>query len=181
MTRPETPPTGGPTKDEILAISLQKLGLESDDIFADIGCGTGKVTLHAARRVRHVHAVDMRESAYLWTKSEIEKNQAENITLYYGDAVDMLTSLDHLDTAFIGGSQRLEEIIRELSRLRVRSLVINAVMLETLHTAIESLRRYNLIHEVIQVQISKSVPIAGGIMLKPLDPIFIIHGGINKC
>ena len=35
---------GGPTKAEIIAIALEKLQIESGEIFADIGCGTGNVS-----------------------------------------------------------------------------------------------------------------------------------------
>jgi cobalt-precorrin-6B (C15)-methyltransferase len=39
---PDKPPTGGPTKDEVLAIAMHKLDLKPADIFADIGCGPEK-------------------------------------------------------------------------------------------------------------------------------------------
>jgi cobalt-precorrin-6B (C15)-methyltransferase len=36
--------SGGPTKPEIIAVSLSKLGLRDGDSFADVGCGTGSVS-----------------------------------------------------------------------------------------------------------------------------------------
>jgi precorrin-6B methylase 2 len=36
-----------------------------------------------------------------------------------------------------------------------------------------------MFHEVTLVQVSKSMPLAGGFMLKPLDPVFIITGGCS--
>jgi cobalt-precorrin-6B (C15)-methyltransferase len=42
---------GGPTKDEVMAVSLAKLALRPDDIFADIGCGTGRIAVAAAPSV----------------------------------------------------------------------------------------------------------------------------------
>ncbi|MDD1724457.1 MAG: methyltransferase domain-containing protein, partial [Methanospirillum sp.] len=168
-------------KDEILAIALQKLGLMPGDIFADIGCGTGKVTLAAASQVTRVHAIDIREEAYRWTEGEVKRCNASNVILYHDDAAMVLASLERLDTAFVGGSRNLGVIVRELARLQVRSLVITAVLLTTLHTAIESLTGYGMFREVIHVQVSKSVLIAGGIMLKPIDPVYIIHGGASSC
>ncbi len=173
------PPTGGPTKDEVLAISFQKIALKQGDIFADIGCGTGRVSIEAAMLAAHVHAIDIRESACEYVKHEIKKAGISNITVHYGDAAILLKSFEKIDSAFIGGSKNLPEVIKELARMKVRSFVINAVMLSTLNTAITVLEEYDLFKEVIMVQISKSTPIADGIMLKPLDPIYIIQGGVN--
>ena len=172
-----SPPAGGPTKDEILAISLFKLGLAPEDIFADLGCGTGRVSLQVAPRVKKVHAVDIRAEACSWTEQEIRKTKINNISVYHGDNRAFLSTIDHLDTVFIGGSQGLEEVIDLLAQLEIRTLIINAVMIETVYTAVTSLRKYGLFREVISAQISRSYPIGKGIMFKPLDPVFIICGG----
>ncbi len=51
----QTKPAGGPTQDEIMAISLFKMGLQREDTVLDIGCGTGKISLAAARVVTKVY------------------------------------------------------------------------------------------------------------------------------
>jgi len=175
------PPKGGPTKDEILAISLYKLGLSPDDIFADLGCGTGRISIEAARRVKIVHAVDLRNDACEWTKQDALSKGVSNITVHHRENAAFLKDLDTLDTAFIGGSQGLDEVISVLVDLNVRSLVINAVMLETVHTAVSSLRKNGIFKEVISANISRSYPIGSGLMFKPLDPVFIICGGCIQC
>jgi len=43
--------SGGPTQDEILAISLSKLSPNKNEIMADIGCGTCKVSIAASGTV----------------------------------------------------------------------------------------------------------------------------------
>ncbi|WP_181391281.1 precorrin-6Y C5,15-methyltransferase (decarboxylating) subunit CbiT [Methanospirillum stamsii] len=173
----EKPPTGGPTKDEILAIALQKLGLHPDDIFADIGCGTGKVTITTSPLVSEIHAIDVREEASRWTEQEIIRLNIRNVTIHHKDAVEVLSSLEKLDTAFVGGSRNLTDVLFHLARLRVRTVVISAVLLETLNSAIKTLQEYEMFHEVIHIQVSKSMPLAGGIMLKPIDPVYLIIGG----
>ena len=176
-----TPPKGGPTKDEIFAISLFKLGLTQEDIFADLGCGTGRISIEAARMVRTVHAVDRRIEACEWTEQEAKSRGCSNISVHHGENLDVIRSLHSLDTAFVGGSQGLEEVIIALLDLNVRSLVINAVMIETVQTAVSVLRKYGAFREVISVNISRSHPIGSGLMFKPLDPVFIICGGRSRC
>jgi cobalt-precorrin-6B (C15)-methyltransferase len=175
------PPKGGPTKDEILAISLYKLGLSPDDIFADLGCGTGRISIEAAGKVKTVHAVDRRKEACEWIKQDAKNRGITNISIHYNENAAFLKSLNHLDTAFIGGTQSLDDVIRILAELNVRSIVINAVMLETVHIAVKNFRRYGIFKEVILAHISRSYPISSDIMLKPLDPVFIIHGGTTSC
>jgi cobalt-precorrin-6B (C15)-methyltransferase len=175
---PASPPKGGPTKDEVLAISLFKLGLLKNDVFADLGCGTGKVSVNAAPLVQKVHAVDIRKEACSWTENEVKKQEIPNISVHLSENNEFISSLDHLDAAFIGGSQGISDVIDTLAELRTRTVVINAVMLETVSTSVKALRDNGMFKEVISVQISRSYPIGAGIMFKPIDPVFIICGGI---
>ena len=57
---------GGPTQPEVMAVSLEKLGVQPGDTVADIGCGTGTVTKAIAALAGesgHVYAVDRRSAA----------------------------------------------------------------------------------------------------------------------
>ena len=62
-------PAGGPTQDEVMAISLFKMGLRSEDTLLDLGCGTGKVSIAAAGLVQKVYAVDRRPEAISYAKN----------------------------------------------------------------------------------------------------------------
>lgn len=176
-----SPPKGGPTKDEILAISLYKLGLSKRDIFADLGCGTGRVSIEAAPHVQTVHAVDIREEACAWTERQVAAKRLANITVHYSENNSFLSTIDHLDAAFVGGSQGLTDVIDSLAALDTRTIVVNAVMLETVSIAVKALKENKMFKEVVTAQISRSYPIGTGIMFKPLDPVFIICGGRDKC
>ena len=183
MERKESrsPPAGGPTKEEILAIVLGKLGLQPDDTFADLGCGTGRVSLEAAGRVHAVYAVDRREEACEWTRRQAAEAGARNISVHHGENAAFLSTLPRLDAAFVGVSQGIEEVISRLSVLNVRTVVINAVMLETAHRAVSALRDRGMFREVIMANIAKSHQIGSGIMFRPLDPVYIICGGRDGC
>ncbi|MFA7304724.1 MAG: methyltransferase domain-containing protein, partial [Methanoregula sp.] len=67
-----TMPAGGPTQDEIMAISLFKLGLLPEDCLLDLGCGTGKISRAAASLVKQVCAVDRRQDAIRYAKEQAE-------------------------------------------------------------------------------------------------------------
>jgi len=168
---------GGPTKDEIMAISLFKLGLCPEDTFADIGCGTGKISLAASYSAQQVYAIDRREEAIAAAREHAEQAGARNITFIHGDAVDFLASADRIDCAFVGGSGNLERVLRQLHTRGTRSIVINAVQIETVHKAISTLQTLGIFKEAIHVQVSRSSTIGGGIMFRPINPVYIICGG----
>lgn len=168
---------GGPTKDEILAVALFKLDLRPTDTFADIGCGTGRVSIHAARRVRWVHAVDLRGEAVTYARKEAKTAGISNIDFHCGNAVEILPALDRMDAAFVGGSKDLSAVLSILVEHGIRSVVVSAVKLDTITTAIAAMRELGIFREAIQVQVSRTHPIGGGLMWKPLDPVTLIVGG----
>ncbi|HDR73528.1 MAG TPA: precorrin-6Y C5,15-methyltransferase (decarboxylating) subunit CbiT [Methanoculleus sp.] len=168
--------SGGPTQDEILAISLAKMDLREGDVVADIGCGTGKVAIAAARRAARVIAVDRRPEAIAHAREAIMKAGCGNIDLIGGEAAEMLEGVDYLDCAFVGGSRDIERVLDLLSSRVRRCVVVNAVLLETLHRAADTLSALGFFVEVVHVQVSRSRPLAGGLMLEPINPIFIITG-----
>ncbi len=168
---------GGPTRDEIMAVSLQKLGLRSGDIVVDIGCGTGKVAVHAAPFVQKVYAVDIREEAIACTREEVARCGISNIEVSCEHGADLIMRLPHIDCAFIGGSRDLSRVLSLLAGKQVRSVVVNAVLLSTLHEAVSTMEELGIFREVVQVMVSRSSALAGGLMFRPLDPVFIITGG----
>jgi cobalt-precorrin-6B (C15)-methyltransferase len=167
---------GGPTQDEILAISLAKMDLREGDVVADIGCGTGKVAIAAAGRAARVIAVDRRPEAIAVAREAIGKAGYANIDLIQAEAAEMLEGVASLDCAFVGGSGDLEQVLELLSSRLRRNVVVNAVLLETLHRAVETLRALGFAVEVVHVQVSRSRPLAGGMMLEPKNPVYIITG-----
>lgn len=160
-----------------MAVSLAKLSLRSSDIFADIGCGTGTVAVEAARWVRKVHAVDLREEAVAATKELAMTHGITNIEVCLGQGADLLEQLPHADAVFIGGTRNLPAVLSLLPGKGVRSVVVNAVLLSSLQQAVGTMQDLGIFREVVHVAVSRSSPLAGGLMLRPLDPVFIIVGG----
>lgn len=172
---------GGPTQEEVIAVALQKMRLRSGDVVADIGCGSGAVAIEASKRCAKVYAIDMREEAFLATCTNAAAAGAGNIEALHMDAVEALQSIDRLDAAFVGGSKRLPELLDLLSSRVQGRIVVDAVLLRTLDEAVECMDRLGILHEVLQVQVSRSLPLAGSMMFKPIDPVFMIVGEVSSC
>ena len=172
MPEPKLP--GGPTQDEIMAISLFKLGLCPSDTILEIGCGTGKVSVAMAKLVKKVYALDRRPEAISLATNAARQEGISTIDFSCTDAMDFLRNDQVFDCAFLGGTKNLPAILPVLAKKVRRTIVINAVMVSTLECAVASLKDLGIFTEVVQVQVSRSYDIAGSIMFRPIDPVFII-------
>ena len=165
---------GGPTQDEIMAVSLFKLGLISTDTVLEIGCGTGKVSVAMAKQAKKIYSLDKRPDAVSLATEAARSAGVRNIEFFSTDAADFLKNDQVFDCAFLGGTHGLDAILPILAKKVKRTIVINAVMLSTLERAVTILKELGIFCEVVQVQVSRSHEIAGSIMFKPIDPVYII-------
>jgi len=173
---------GGPTQDEVMAVALFKLGLRDGDCMADVGCGTGKVSIAAARMGVNVVALDRRAEAIRFAKKEAEREGIKNIRFFCAEAIEYLKDDDRIfDCAFIGGSHGLEEFLPVIARRVRRTIVVNAVLVSTLQAAVNTMQEIGIFDEVVQVQIARSHAIAGSIMFRPIDPVYVIVGKGASC
>lgn len=168
---------GGPTQDEVMAVSLAKLGIRPGDRVVDVGCGTGKVAIAASRMSERVYAIDRRSEAVAYARAEAARAGAGNVEFLEGDAVEVLPGIGRLDAAFVGGSRRLPEVLDLLADQVRGRIVVNAVMVETLQSAIASMQRLGIFVEAVHLQVSRSAGIADGVMFKPINPVYIVVGG----
>ncbi|MGB7787231.1 methyltransferase domain-containing protein [Methanoregula sp.] len=172
---------GGPTQDEILAISLHKLGLKSTDTVLEVGCGTGKVSVAIAHAVKRVVSIDLRPDAVSYATETAKADGVRNIEFFCMDAAEYIRTGEVFDCAFVGGSKHLPVMLPQLAEHVRRTIVINAVLVGTLADAVAGLKRLGLFTEVVQVQVSRSHDIAGSVMFKPIDPVWIIVGRGSAC
>lgn len=180
MSPPKLP--GGPTQDEVMAVTLFKLGLCDGDLMLDIGCGTGKISIAAAKKNVHVVAVDQRSDATRFAQKAAKNEGVKTIEFFCGEACDFLvTDTRIFDCAFVGGSQGIGKFLPVLAQRVRRNIVINAVLASTLETAVRALQDLGIFSEVVHVQIARSHRIAGSIMFKPIDPVYIIIGKGAAC
>jgi len=167
-------PAGTPTQPEVIAIALSKLKLKSSDVFADIGCGSGSVSIAASNFVKQVYAMDDREEAVLATRENIKECGINNIEVCKGEAASLLQSIEP-NCAFLGGTRNLEKVLEILIK-RVPRFVVSAVRLETATLALGMMKEHSRFKELIHIQLSRGNELAGGTFLKPENPVFLIVG-----
>ena len=167
---------GGPTQDEIMAVSLLKLNLKGGEVMADIGCGTAKVSIAASGVCSRIYAIDRRPEAIEYAEKEIGDSGRKNIDLIQGEAISVLDDLEQLNCAFVGGSGDLGSVLEKLSARVCGRIVVNAVLLETAVLAVEKMKELGIFKEAVHVQVSRSHGLAGGTMFVPINPVYIIVG-----
>jgi len=172
---------GGPTQDEIMAVSLFKLGLRNTDTLLEIGCGTGKVSIAAARTAKKVFSIDKRPEAIAIAQDAAAGAGTRNIEFFCTDATDFLMANQLFDCAFVGGTQQLTEVLPILAKKVRRTIVVNAVLVSTLANTVTTMKHLGIFCEVVQVQVARSHEIAGSVMFKPIDPVFVIVGKGLAC
>jgi cobalt-precorrin-6B (C15)-methyltransferase len=172
MPEPKLP--GGPTQDEIMAVSLAKLGLCPADTVLEIGCGTGRVSVALSKLAGNVYALDRRPEAIAVATETARKAGVSTISFSCTEAGDFLKNDRVFDCAFLGGTKNLAAILPVLAKKVRRTIVINAVMVSTLACAVVTLKDLGIFIEVVQVQVSRSHDIAGSIIFRPIDPVYII-------
>jgi cobalt-precorrin-6B (C15)-methyltransferase len=170
-------PTAGSTADEVLAIALMKLAPRPEEVFADIGCGSGKVSIAASPLVREVYALDRRPEAVAWAREQARAAGAKNIRFLEGEAPEALEGLPAPDCAFIGGSGNLTAVIGALATKGTRRMVVSCVRIETLGEAVGAMRQLGIFREALLLQVARSKDLAGGTMFVPANPVYLVIGG----
>jgi cobalt-precorrin-6B (C15)-methyltransferase len=134
-----------------------------------------------AKLAKRVYAVDRRPEAISVSTETARQAGASTIEFSCMDAENFLKNNQVFDCAFLGGTKNLALILPLLTARVKRTIVINAVLVSTLESAVRTLKDLGLFSEVVQVQVSRSYDIAGSIMFRPVDPVWIIVGRGAAC
>jgi len=167
------------TKEEIRVLALSKARLFDGAKFIDIGSGTGSVTVEAGLVVGEkgkVWAIEKDKDAVELTKKNVEKFKLNNVVIIEGEAPE---ALDHeVDAIFIGGTERLEEILLSSDKKLKNGgrIVIDAILLETVNKALSTLNQMGYKTDVIEVIIAKGMKTSKGYAMISRNPIFIVYG-----
>ncbi|KRL68233.1 decarboxylating cobalt-precorrin-6B (C(15))-methyltransferase [Companilactobacillus versmoldensis] len=167
------------TKEEVRAISLDKLHLSDKKTMLDIGSGTGSVSMQAALEFPQLQvvAIEKNPDAIQINQTNLKHFQIENLQLIKGDAPKDLPE-KIFDSIFVGGSSgELSGIIDYAYQHLEKSghLVLNFILNENATTAIDYLEKSSFTDlDVIQVAVSKWYHLGPGHYFKPQNPTIII-------
>ncbi len=168
------------TKREVRILTMAELAAMPGDIVADIGAGTGSLSIEAARAVGDgtVYAVERNPEAVQLIRENARRFGLTNIVVEEQEAPAGLEQLPLLDGAIVGGSGgQLEAILAGLdARLRPGGrIVLNCITMQTLAAALGYLRqRADYHYTAMQVQINRLQPVGAYDMAKGMNPIFIV-------
>lgn len=166
------------TKEEVRAISLDKLGLHRAKRMLDVGSGTGSVTIQAAHTYPNLEvvAVEQNPDAVALTRENIAYFKCSNVTLHEGKAPISLEG--NFDAIFVGGTGgNMQEIFDWCHGLLNPGgrLVLNFILLENALEAVaiaEEMAWEEL--EVVSLQASRWTGLGKGHYFKPQNPTIIV-------
>ncbi|NES86371.1 MAG: precorrin-6y C5,15-methyltransferase (decarboxylating) subunit CbiE [Moorea sp. SIO2B7] len=167
------------TKREIRLIILGELALQAEQIVWDIGAGTGSVSLEIARLcpTSQVYAIEKTAMGTNLIEKNCQRLHISNVISIHGSAPDILAQLPAPNRIFIGGSGGNLEDILDICQKKIATngvLVLALATLEHLNRSLEWLRNNCWNYRLLQVQISRSVPVAKLTRFSPLNPVTII-------
>ena len=166
------------TKEEVRAISLNKLNLKNAKIFIDVGAGTGSVSIEAALTYDNlkVIAIERNDVAIDLINQNVNKFNLSNIEVIKDYApIDLDVKADGI---FLGGTgNNLEEIIKWSKDLLIPGgrLVANFILIDNFYDTLDLLKKYNFVNlDVSQLSINKLEKLGSRDYFKPHNPIYII-------
>ncbi|MBP0021713.1 MAG: precorrin-6y C5,15-methyltransferase (decarboxylating) subunit CbiE [Cyanobacteria bacterium SBLK] len=167
------------TKREIRIAILGELSLQPEQIIWDIGAGTGSVAIEMARLRpdSRIYAVEKTAMGAHLIRKNCQRLQVDNVTVIEGTAPESLRDLPPCDRIFIGGSggniTQILDVCQE--KLRDKGLIVLAfATIEHLNLSISWLQEWEWHHRLLQLHISRSVPIGQLTRFSPLNPVTII-------
>lgn len=166
------------TKEEVRAISLNKLNLKDAKTFIDVGAGTGSVSIEAANTYDNlkVIAIERNDEAIDLISKNVEKFNLSNVEVI--KAYAPIEIKEKADGIFLGGTgNNLEEIIKWSKDLLLPGgrLVANFILIDNFYDTMNLLKKYNFENiDVSLLNISKLEKLGGRDYFKPHNPIYII-------
>ncbi|MDY5213391.1 decarboxylating cobalt-precorrin-6B (C(15))-methyltransferase [Intestinibacter sp.] len=168
------------TKEEVRAISLNKLELLNAKTFIDVGAGTGSVSIEAGYSYPNlkVIAIERNDDAIDLVNKNKEKFNLDNVEVIKAYAPVELDKDIKADAIFLGGTgKKLEEIIDWSKQLLVDGgrLVANFIIIDTFYEMLRLVKEKGFKNiDVTVLNVAKLEKLGTGEYFKPHNPIYII-------
>ncbi|MEW6493133.1 MAG: precorrin-6y C5,15-methyltransferase (decarboxylating) subunit CbiE [Cyanobacteriota bacterium] len=167
------------TKREVRQLILGELALQPKLTIWDIGAGTGSVSIEIARLsgTSHVYAIEKTAIGNTLIAQNCHRLQVKNVTSIHGSAPEILLRLPSPHRVFIGGSGGHLNAILDTCNLRLAPggiIVLALATLEHLSGALDWFHDHHWTYRLLQVQLSRSVPIGELTRFTPLNPVTLV-------
>ena len=166
---------GTATEEENIYIAMGKLCIQPGQVFLDIGCGSGAVSLAASRFTDQIFGLDLRPEAV-----EICRARVPSGKFFLGNASEQLSNLPEVDRCFVGGTRQIDEFLPLLLK-KARPgciIVVDLARIGIASRVATLMKERGIFQELLQIHILRGYDLAGDIALKPVNPIFMV---IGKC
>ncbi|MCX6680555.1 MAG: methyltransferase domain-containing protein [Methanothrix sp.] len=166
---------GTATEEENISIAMGKLDIKRAQVFLDIGCGSGAVSLAASRYTDRIYGIDRREEAVQMCRTKVPRG-----IFSLGEAAALLPGLPQIDRCFIGGTRGIDDFLPLLLERAAPGCVIVADLarLGIAARLAQLMKEAKIFRELIQIHIARGYDLGGDIALRPVNPIFMV---IGKC
>lgn len=167
------------TKREIRPLILAELALQPNQIIWDIGAGTGAVAIEIARLfpTSHIYALEKTAMGVSLIEENCQRLQVNNVSAIAGKAPAILPESDAPQRIFIGGTGgNLTAILDHCeTKLAPEGIIVFALAtLEHLEEARSWLKKHQWRDRALQIQLSRSLPIANLTRFSPLNPVTLL-------
>jgi precorrin-6Y C5,15-methyltransferase (decarboxylating) len=172
------PKKGLITKREVRLLSLAQLDIRPASVVWDIGAGSGSVAIEAALLAPEgrVYAIELDPEGVAICGENLKTHAVDNVRIVAGRAPEALIGLEDPDSVFVGGSKGSLAEILEVAFARLRPggrLVANAITLENVAEAYQSLRGLGVVPDVTLLSVARGEPLAQYLRYEALNPIHI--------
>lgn len=173
------------TKREVRTLVLAELALQPDQVIWDIGAGTGSVSIEIARLCNdsRIYAIEKTAAGFTLIQKNCQRFSVNAIVPIQGTAPEALTGLPNPDRIFIGGSGgNLSQILHTCAaQLQPKGRIVLALAtiehlthVLTWIATLETQKSTQWSYHLVQINLSRSVPIASLTRMAPLNPVTLV-------